>query len=71
MQHRQEERVITSRVIRAPDVEPRTNEWVNYSAAERIEAVWTLTLSCLNWNTENFRVPRLQRTVTRIQRTEG
>lgn len=61
---------ITSRVIRPPETEPLENDWLNYSPAERIEAVWTLTKACMQWNAVSSDEPRLQRTITRIQRPQ-
>ena len=59
---------ITSRVIRNGLPEPPDNDWPMATAEERIEAVWTLTKLCLAWNTLSQSEPRLQRTVTRVQR---
>ena len=39
MQQHRASSAITSRVIRAPESEPLQNDWLNYSPAERIEAV--------------------------------
>lgn len=62
-------RQITVRVIRGGP-EPPDNDWLNASPEERIEAVWTLTELCLAWNKPLESEPRLQRTVTRLQRAE-
>ena len=63
-------RRIETRVIRrgdpaadAPDV-----EWLRYTPAERIEAVWTLTKTCLAWGGGSDDELRLQRSVSRVQR---
>ena len=61
---------ITTRVLRNGRAEPRDNEWLNYSPEERIEGVWMLTLLCLSWNNDLVNEPRLQRTVTRVQRPQ-
>lgn len=61
---------ITTRVLRNGQAEPRENEWLNYSPEERIEGVWMLTRLCLSWNNDLINEPRLQRTVTRIQRAQ-
>jgi hypothetical protein len=58
---------ITVKVIRGGP-EPPDNEWLLASPEERIEAVWTLTELCLAWNNPSASEPRLQRTITRIQR---
>ena len=61
------ERQITARVIRNGHTEPVDNDWRNSTPDERIEAVWTLTKLCLAWNNQSDE-PRLQRTITRVQR---
>jgi len=61
---------ITVRVIRDGSPEPPDNDWTNASPEERIEAVWTLTELCLAWNKSSESEPRLQRTVTRVQRAQ-
>ncbi len=48
--------------------QPRDDDWTGTSAEERIEAVWTLTKLCLAWKNHLTDEPRLQRTVTRLQR---
>jgi hypothetical protein len=58
------------RVIRDGRPEPADDEWIMASPEERIEAVWTLTELCLAWNEHSTREPRLQRTVTRLQRAQ-
>ena len=60
---------ISVRIIRDGQAEPIDNEWDNSSPEERIEAVWTLTRLCLAWNNHLTNEPRLQRTITRIQRS--
>lgn len=59
---------ITVRVIRDGLPEPPDDYWANASPEERIEAVWTLTELCLAWNNPSGTIPRLQRTITRVQR---
>jgi hypothetical protein len=61
---------IIVRVIRDGTPEPPDHDWLNVSPEERIEAVWTLTELCLLWNNPSATVPRLQRTVTSVQRAE-
>ncbi len=61
---------ITVRVIRDGSPEPIELDWSASSPAERIEAVWTLTKLCLAWNKKLTDEPRLQRTITRVQRRE-
>ena len=60
---------MTVRVIRDGRPEPLDDEWIGSSPEERIEAVWTLTKLCLAWNNLVADELRLQRTVTRIQRS--
>jgi hypothetical protein len=59
---------ITVRIIRGGLPEPPDNDWTKASPEERIEAVWMLTELCFAWNKPSASVPRLQRTVTRVQR---
>lgn len=61
---------ISVRVIRDGLAEPPDTDWSMASPEERIEAVWTLTLLCLAWNKPSTDEPRLQRTVTRLQRAQ-
>ena len=61
---------IKVRVIRNGLPEPPDNDWSKATPEERIEAVWTLTELCLAWNQPSTNVPRLQRTVTRVQRAQ-
>jgi hypothetical protein len=60
---------ITTKVFRNGQAESSENEWLNYSPEERIEGVWILTRLCMGWNNALTDEPRLQRTVTRVQRT--
>jgi hypothetical protein len=55
-------------VIRDGAPEPPDDDWSMASPEERIEAVWTLTKLCMAWNNPSTDVPRLQRTVTHLQR---
>jgi hypothetical protein len=61
---------ITVRAIRDGLPEPPDKDWAMASPEERIEAVWTLTELCLAWNKLSESEPRLQRTVTRLQRAQ-
>ena len=61
---------ITVRVIRDGLPEPPDTDWSKVSPEERIEAVWMLTELCFAWNKPSTNVPRLQRTVTRVQRAQ-
>jgi hypothetical protein len=57
-------------VIREGHPEPPDNDWLLTTPEERIEAVWTLTELCMAWNEQSDREPRLQRTITRLQRAQ-
>jgi hypothetical protein len=61
---------ITSRIIRNGDFPPENHSWDRVTPEERIEAVWNLTLLCLAWRSDQFDEPRLQRSVSRVQRPE-
>jgi len=61
-------RNVTTRVFRQGATIPEEPDWEGSTPEERIEAVWTLTLLCLAWNGEDSGEPRLQRSVSRIQR---
>jgi hypothetical protein len=61
---------ITVRVIRDGLPEPADNDWTMASPEEGIEAVWTLTKLCMGWNNPSTGEPRLQRTVTHLQRAQ-
>jgi hypothetical protein len=64
-----EKRVITTKVFRAGEIPPE-DDWTGSSAAERIDAVWELTRQCLAWNQTGTDEPRLQRSVSRVQRPQ-
>jgi hypothetical protein len=59
--------MISVRIVR-PGEKPEDNDWRYSSPAERIEGVWLLTKICLLWNRFETDEPRLQRTITRVQR---
>jgi hypothetical protein len=60
---------ISVKLIRDGQAEPFDDGWDNSSPEERIEGVWTLTRLCLAWNNRLTDEPRLQRNITRIQRS--
>jgi hypothetical protein len=62
-------RIITSRVIRPGAPAEPENAWEHSTVNERIAAVWELTRQCLAWNRDPKDEPRLQRSVSRIQRS--
>lgn len=60
---------MTTRVIR-PDAPPLDDAgWDTATPEERINAVWELTLLCLAWQGDQTDEPRLQRSVSRVQRS--
>ena len=61
-------RNITSRVIRKGDFQSEELEWENSTLEERMNAVWELTRLCLAWQTDQNDEPRLQRSISRVQR---
>jgi len=61
---------ITVRVIRDGLPEPPDDDWSKATPEERIEAVWMITELCIFWNNPSTMVPRLQRTLTRVQRKQ-
>ena len=62
------EKKITSCVIRPGDPVADEQYWDNATPAERMNAVWELTLICLTWQSKQAHEPRLQRSISRIQR---
>jgi hypothetical protein len=64
------QRRITGRIFR--NGEPMSDaEDIASTPAERIEAVWEITLQCLGWQKDQTGEPRLQRSVSRVQRPRG
>ena len=59
---------ITSRIIRPGDWMPEDDYWDKFTPEERMNAVWELTLLCLAWQPNQADEPRLQRSISRIQR---
>ena len=60
---------MTIRVTRNREI-PADRTWPDSTPEERIEAVWELTRICLAWQTSGNGEPRLQRSVSRIQRPQ-
>jgi hypothetical protein len=60
---------VTVRVIRPGDLPSKERDWETTTPEERINAVWELTLLCLAWQGEQADEPRLQRSVSRVQRS--
>jgi hypothetical protein len=69
MVSKQQPKSISVRLIRGGE-EPMDEAWKESTPAERIEAVWTLTKICMAWAGYQTDEPRLQRTITRLQRRE-
>ncbi|MEP7121887.1 MAG: hypothetical protein ABJE95_13285 [Byssovorax sp.] len=63
----------TTRVIRLADDDGALdrNQWRGSTMAERIAAVWELTLEGLAWSQRDGDEPRLQRSVCRVERRGG
>jgi len=61
-------RTVSSRVIRPGTAVPTGDDWQGTTVDDRIAAVWELTRQCLAWNRDPNDEPRLQRSVSRIQR---
>lgn len=59
---------IETQVIRDGQ-QPSANQPDKSSPEERIEEVWTLTKLCLAWRDSLANEPRLQRSITRVQRS--
>lgn len=70
MSNSSQDREMSAKVVRGGQDEAAENEWMDASPEQRIEAVWTLTKICLEWNGNSSLEPRLQRTVTRLQRAQ-
>jgi hypothetical protein len=58
----------TSRVIRPGQVVPRDDDWLDRPVAERVAAVWELTLLSMAWRRKGDGETRLQRSIVRIHR---
>lgn len=43
-------------------------DWKGSTPEERIDAVWDLTLLCLAWKQDVVVEPRLQRSISRVER---
>jgi hypothetical protein len=59
--------VVITRVFRG-GAQPSDDDWANSSPAERLAAVWELTMQCIQWNRTGTDEPRLQRSTGRVQR---
>jgi hypothetical protein len=62
--------VVVTRVFRA-GTQPPDDDWKDSTPAERLAAVWEITRQCLQWNRTGTDEPRLQRSVSRVQRARG
>ncbi|MEE8587475.1 MAG: HepT-like ribonuclease domain-containing protein [Acidobacteriota bacterium] len=63
-------RMITARIVRPGEASASEEDWLDCSVEERLEAVWTLTKICHAW-TGSAGEPRLQRSISRVQRPKG
>lgn len=63
-------RKITCTIIRPGEQEPEDDNRARATPAERMNAVWELTLLCLQWRPGQNDEPRLQRSISRIQRSQ-
>ena len=61
---------VITRVIRNGDPPAQESHWDQATPERRIEAVWDLTLLCLAWQSKQADEPRLQRSISRIQRSQ-
>ena len=61
---------VITRVIRNGEPLTQESHWDSATPEQRIEAVWELTLLCLAWQGKPADEPRLQRSVSRIQRPQ-
>ena len=61
---------LTTRIIRNGDSPTQESHWDKTTPEQRIEAVWDLTLLCLAWQSKQADEPRLQRSISRIQRPQ-
>src|SRR5262245_37004699 len=68
MEAKPHRRVVTSHITRPGQSAPTERGWEGSTPEERINAVWDLTLLCLAWNGDPASEPRLQRSVSRVQR---
>ena len=62
---------ITARVIRPGDSVLEDEAPDLTTTEERIDAVWELTLLCLAWQGDQTGEPRLQRSVSKVQRSQS
>lgn len=69
MEASQDRKRMTARVIRPGDPAGDDADWDTATPEERINAVWELTLLCFAWQGDQTGEPRLQRSVSRVQRS--
>jgi hypothetical protein len=68
MPHDSPRKVVTAQRMRAGEGGHADRDWLDQTPEDRIEAVWTLTQLCLHWTDQGTGVPRLHRSVVRVQR---
>jgi hypothetical protein len=61
---------VITRVIRNGHPLTQESHWNKATPEQRIEGVWDLTLLCLAWRSKQADEPRLQRSISRIQRPQ-
>ncbi len=61
--------VLKTRVFRDGASPSDEADWSSYTPGERMNAVWDLTRACLAWQVEDPSALRLQRSVSRVQRS--
>ena len=71
MTEKQHRKNVTSKIIRPGDPLPEDDYWDKFTPEERMNAVWELTLLCLAWQPNQTDEPRLQRSISRIQRPKS
>ena len=61
--------VLKTRVFRDGASPSGEADWSSYTPEERMNGVWDLTRACLAWQVEDPSALRLQRSVSRVQRS--
>lgn len=69
MEVSQNRKDITARLIRPGDPLNEEAGWETSTPEARINAVWELTILCLAWHGDQEGEPRLQRSVSSVQRS--
>lgn len=64
-------RQVTGRTYRGGQQPSDDTDWLGTTVEQRMDAVWELTRQCLAWGMNAVDEPRLQRSVTRVQRARS